>query len=272
MHSVIVFVCTGRGPQQKNASITPGWTPIPTPTRTFTTGRLPLWTSQKRVSPSPSPRARLHPPSWTSSGRISGARGKVSWRQAAMPSPSASPLSARGPKSSRSWFANWCFTGGKRLGKCKLHGPNPENLQTLGFDPNQDRVRWLQYAWLFLLLQGLWAELCIVWYLCVWAFVTVLNYTCYSLLVRMIVQKECERAEDAGQRSGREQGLCCRTALLPYVMNLNSAQLNTGWFTPARVLLLYPVSLLDWVSEERWSPTSLDDFPHCVLSSKQVVL
>lgn len=101
----IVFVCAGREPLQKNASITPGWTRIPTPTHTSTWG--PRWTSTRWASPSRSPRAPLRPPSrdW-SSYLTSYVRGKASWRQVATPSLLASPRSSRGLKYRRGWSAD----------------------------------------------------------------------------------------------------------------------------------------------------------------------
>lgn len=91
----------------------------------------------------------------------------------------------------------------------------------------------------------------------------------------MIARQECERNEDAGEKSGRRHTRIVSqdcTATLK-VTELNWAQLiillsvhpctHTG-------SSFYPISPL---KEERQPPASLgNDFTHCVLSSKQVML
>lgn len=222
-----MFVCTGREPQQKKASTTPGWTrsPIPTLTRTSTLGRPPLWTSRRRASRSRSPRARLPPPSWTWSGRTSCARVRVSWRRAVTPSPSASPPSPRGLRYSRSWSAERRFTGGERLNEFKLHGADAE----------------CQWACSFLVLIGLRATLygCCMpastavmsasWAVCILIPLRVCVWIIHaSLCWFMIARKECERNEDAGGKE-REKTHKGFVAGLHCCLKSDRTELGSAW-------------------------------------------
>lgn len=143
---VIVFVWTGREPQQKKASATPGWTPTPIsiPARTSTRWKRRLWTSPRRASRSPTPRARLAPPSWTWLGRTSCTPVRASWRRDVLPSPSASPPLPRGLKSSRSWCAESASVGQERL-SWQLLGPDPAGglaFRLLRWPPGRLRFLW----------------------------------------------------------------------------------------------------------------------------------
>lgn len=127
-------------------------------------------------------------------------------------------------------------------------------------------------VWLLLLLWFLWAGLCVVWYLCVFLHATL----CWF----MIARKECERNENAGERSGRRHtrnlSQDCTAAFK--VTELNWAKLNTVASSPPYAhwflfFFFYLISLSNWFSEERLPPASLgNDSTCCVLSSKQVML
>lgn len=216
---LVVFVCAGREPRQKNASITPGWTRIPTRTST----RGPRWTSTRWASRSP--RAPLRPPSrdW-SSDLTSYVRGKASWRRAATPSLLASPRSSRGLKSSRGWRAD-----PRRGGRDWMHWNS--TAQTLGAatpagSPGPRSAR------LPLLLWRLWAELLVVWY-------SVDLNVCHSVLIWTFARVKHE------DWSKNKSGIWCIKTLLHdcTATEVNRVQLNSS----------FPSALMSFTLSASWA-------------------
>lgn len=245
----------------------PGWTryPIPIPTRTSTPGHL--WMSQRRASRSQSLRAQLPPLSWVWLG-TSYAQARVNWKQAVMPSPSVSLPSPRGLRYNRNWSAEPHLTDGERLKELKLHGADAESQWACSFSV---------LIWIMAMLYGCCMPAAGCFYCCdvcelgcVVSHLRVrvsLNNACYSVLISY----DDRRNEDAEERSGRRhsiqlQGFCRRTAMLP----LKVTDINWTWLYAVVGSLLRARTLVSLFTQ---SFTSLgNDFTHCVLSSKQVML